>query len=85
MTDREEFEAWAINNRLELKKITYDGVVQYNGEGGRIGYIAWQAAREHYAPKLTEAQAMQAIMDNIRKLDNTIKPQDAMGAARITQ
>lgn len=57
--DREAFELYAKGNRLFLSGIKHsNGTCQ--GELTLEAWEAWQAARDHYSPRLTEAEVEKA-------------------------
>jgi hypothetical protein len=56
--DREAFEAWARSSGAAAND---RGCDNFFSETMRIAFQAWQAARDHYAPKLTEKEVRETI------------------------
>ena len=56
--DREAFETWARSSGVAAND---RGCDNFFSETMRIAYHAWQAARDHYAPRLTESEAIEII------------------------
>jgi hypothetical protein len=63
--DREAFETWAKSEGYLPKTVTrpYYGDV-YLAESTHYAWKGWQAARDHYAPKLTEKEAVEIVFNH---------------------
>ena len=68
--DREAFEKWAEGEGYRVKKITrpYYGEI-YTDEPTHHLWKGWQAAHDHYAPKLSEQEAVEIACREFTKPD----------------
>jgi hypothetical protein len=84
--DRDAFEKWAFDNHHGTSRNANTGF--YNSAETAWAYDAWQAARDQYAPKLTEAEAVKtaarAIYDSNREKYWPVNFQEASAAIQIS-
>ena len=63
--DTAAFEKWALSEGLSISRNMSVRWVEYQDDKTDHAWDAWEAARDRYAPKLTEAEAVAKAADAI--------------------